>query len=233
MQNTKFEDILLTLIDQIYQMALAGEDMSVILGKVEMLAELHPETLRRTYKFRMVPKIISPLAALCFMRAPQKLIEIVFDLFPPAIHDAIGFACMSGHIDIIQFFRKKCPAVMSMPDPITETLSLHTACIGNQLDMVCFVYNAYPQALAHKDRPDGRTPIHWALWLSDLPIIKYLTQQIDGNKAVLLRQANTHGETPLHLAFHNKRKKVSEYVVRHFPDFLKEARDDILSPPYR
>jgi hypothetical protein len=201
------------------------------MAKVGLLADLHPEVFCRTYNFRFWEDEVAiyPLAALCALGAPQKLIEFVFDLCPAAARDAVNVECRyAKNVDLLQFFCDKSPTVMSIPDPVEGELPLQIACQGGKLDVVRFVYDAYPEALTHKDKY-GWTPFHDALFLSDIPIIEYLMERSDNN--AVLRQTNKNGFTPLHYAFRNKRKKVSEFVVKRFPDFLREAREDISSAP--
>ena len=179
------------------------------MGKIEILVEQHPQVFARTYKLQMLRRAISPLAALCVLGAPQKLIELVFDLRPAAANDAASVEChFAKNVDLLQFLCDKSPAVMTIPDPATGELPLQIACQGDTtLDVVRFVHDAYPQALTHKDKYFGRTPIHDAFCYPGVPIIAYLMERSNNN--AVLQQKCTGGFTPLHLAFHNERKKVS------------------------
>ena len=185
------------------------QERDSIMGKIEILVEQHPQVFARTYKLQMLRRAISPLAALCVLGAPQKLIELVFDLRPAAANDAASVEChFAKNVDLLQFLCDKSPAVMTIPDPATGELPLQIACQGDTtLDVVRFVHDAYPQALTHKDKYFGRTPIHDAFCYPGVPIIAYLMERSNNN--AVLQQKCTGGFTPLHLAFHNERKKVS------------------------
>lgn len=226
-QNTKYEDSLFSLLDLLPRgdRARLEKDRASIMNKVELFVELHPEVFRRKYKFRFWTHEIYPLAALVALGASQKILELVYDVHPAAGSAAVAYECnYAKTVDLLRFWWGKCPAAFSTAHPVTQRLPLHSACSGNVLlDVVQFVYEAYPQALAQKNRY-GWTPLHAAFRHTGLATIKYFMETIDDD--AVIKQKTKSGLTPLHLAFCNRRREVSEFVVKTFPNFLMEAKED-------
>mmetsp|Transcript_2559 Transcript_2559/g.4112 ORF Transcript_2559/g.4112 Transcript_2559/m.4112 type:complete len:303 (+) Transcript_2559:1379-2287(+) len=190
--------------------------------KVRLLAGLHPNTICRTYKFRFWPaRELYPLAALCALQVPQELIESVYDLCPAAAYDAFTMQCFYAEdVNTLQWLYNKAPAVVRREHTFWKTLPLHHACENEVLDIVKFVYEAYPEGLAHKSK-NGNPPLSYAFEFSTLPIIKYLIDEMDDD--TILHHTNNFGRTPLHAAFKNSRKEVSDFVAESFPNFLNDA----------
>mmetsp|Transcript_18252 Transcript_18252/g.30281 ORF Transcript_18252/g.30281 Transcript_18252/m.30281 type:complete len:335 (-) Transcript_18252:666-1670(-) len=192
-----------------------------IMGKVGLLAELHPDTFQRTYKFRFWQYELYPLAVLCAFKAPQELIEAVYDLCPKAASDA--FRVQSRYAKdtrVLRWLYNKKPTLVKRESGPSKNLPLHDVCMSNIVDVVKFVYEAYPDALLRENK-NGHTPFYFAFQCSTLSIIEYMIEQSDAETALFYPNAN--GFTPLHAAFINKRQEVSEFVAESYPDFLKKA----------
>lgn len=199
------------------------DERDVIMGKVGLLAQLHPNTFRRKYKFRFwKTSKVYPLAALCALEAPQALIELAYDLCPAAVCDAFRVQCFYGKdIRLLCWLYSKSPTVVKQEEPVTKKIPLHEACESKYLDVVNFVHDLYPEGLTHKTRRNF-TPLFLAFKWSSLPVIKYLLAHTE-DKSMALHETES-GSIPLHAAFLNSRKEVADFVIASYPQFLQLAR---------
>lgn len=116
-------------------------------------------------------------------------------------HFPIHRAAMKGNIGIVDQILKQCPSTYELLDRNGSNF-IHAAFKVGRIDLVRKIISKRPDLrmlLNGKDN-DGNTPLHTAVLNGDPRSVYYLLR----DKSVLPNMMNSHGFTPLDLAFRSR-----------------------------
>ena len=177
------EQILFELLGDIFSMALIGPTSKKKMQKpefslIQSISKEFPAACQRTYEFQWedgATRELYPLAALCCLRPPLDVLEVVYQAHKTAV---------------------------TVPETTRESLPLHYACgFGASVDVVQYLYEAYPSSIS-AGRTDMVTPLHLACayYKGGRPdVINFI---LDKNPKGASQLATDMGWLPLHSAAH-------------------------------
>ena len=121
---------------------------------------------------------------------------------------AIFLAARRGDYTLYKFLLKS--SSLKVTDGCNNTL-LHAACISGNYNMFVEIFSSFENALIdpQSKNTDGNTCLHIACHWGWCEIANYLI-----SKGFSINNQNTSGDTPIHLAIKNKKKRVFEILVK-------------------
>ncbi|KAL7574732.1 hypothetical protein ACA910_017296 [Epithemia clementina (nom. ined.)] len=239
------EQILFELLGDIFSMAIVGQTSKKKIKKakftlVRSVCKEFPAVCQRRYEFRWedgATRELYPLAALCCLRPPLDVLDVVFQANKSAVEFAetfraslpMHYACGFGaSLEVVQYLYQVYPDSVSIgrTDMVTP---LHLACAyykGGESDVIDFLLDKHPDG--SKQLATDMLPLHSAAHGgAPLPVLERLVKLMPESTAA----TDCNGRTPLHVACERKGNlKGVQFLLSQAPETIDTENDSRFTP---
>ncbi|XP_062597150.1 putative ankyrin repeat protein RF_0381 [Saccostrea cucullata] len=189
-------------------------------GNVEILELLVEKGVDMTYKNKDGSNILHIACAYDKSEMCHNIIQHYPDMLKQVNNNGCNAALCAvqgGNVEILELLAEKC-VDLTYKSKIGSNI-LHIACANSRLEMCQYIIQHYPDMLQQVDN-DGWNAALCAAQGGNVKILELLA-----GKGVDMTYKSKEGCNILDIACINSRLEMCQYIIKHFPDMLKQVND--------